>query len=481
LPDMAAFEALTARSPKDDVVQRLTVRLLLARGEDDRALALVDGLIRSLNSDAPLTFGGVTTAAATEQEEAEGEGEGESTAETTASPSAPDDAMTAQLEAWLAPFRDVHRAGPVEERFRALLQSRRAAGPVSIEAWRLALELTPVDQRPALLTEVEQAWIRGDWAAESLAPLIEVLARLAPEEAPRWLRRWPARFDYEQVQRRAAILRVLHDDAGARTVLVDGRRRALWSGADEVHAFDSWRRAAPAVRPAAATKPAAPQSPAAPAARAAAAAAAPVTPPTWTAARAFWTMKAEQVAPALEPHLRAHPYDLLAARAALRTAGPGPEDALRRAALALDDPTMDALGGSDTDEALLRLRIARGLLAGEARRAAHEALGAVDVAGLAGDLVRRHLTRAQVDEALADVARIAARAEDISMGERTMALLIDRRASNLKAVRAELRELVRPQTAPQPFRLVNGAPTPYRPRDLGWPVLAAVLAAEETR
>jgi hypothetical protein len=360
------------------------------------------------------------------------------------------------------------------ERFRALLGARRAEGPVSIAAWRLALELTPAAERAPLLTDIEHAWIRGDWSAEGLAPVIEMLAGLAPEEAPRWLRRWPAAFDFGPVARRAGIHQLMGDQAAVMDVLVEGRRRGLWSAADEVRAFDLWRRAALARRP--------PGTRATATASTATPATAPARAPTaWTAALPFWRMKPAEVAPALGPHLQAHRYDLLAARAVLRTPAAAPEEPLRLAALTLEDPTMDALATPESDRTFLRLRIARGLLRSATGRAARQALGAVDPLGLARDLGRRRIARAEIVEAVADLARIAVGAEDRPLGERAMAVLIDRRAANLKAVRAELRDLERPQAAPPPFRMVNGAPAPYRPRDLSWPVLAAVLAAEDKR
>jgi hypothetical protein len=340
----------------------------------------------------------------------------------------------------------------VEERFRTVLASRRAEGPVSIDAWRLALELTPsAAERAALLNDIEHAWIRGDWSAEGLAPLVEVLARLAPDEAPRWLHRWPAAFDYAHVARRARIHEVMGDHDGARTVLVEGRRRGLWGAADEVRAFDAWRRA---------------RTPAA-------AAAASAAPAAWTAALPFWKGEPDGVVAPLGRHLASHPYDVRAARAALRSPDGGGEEPLRRAALALDDPTMEALGGLGSDEALLRLRIARGLLrSSSARRAARLGLGSVDPAGMGRDLARRRITRAEIDAALADMARIGARAEDAVLRDTAMAALIDGKASNLKPLRAELRLLGLPE---------GPLPAPYRPRDLDWGVVAAVLTAEEKR
>ena len=462
LPDTARFQATTARQPEDDVVRILRVRILLAAREDDRAMALVDDLIRDLTSDAPLAYAPPAPPPTPEPAGAE-ESEEEGAEEPAEQPPTPDTAMTdtltSRLEAWLAAFREAGRAGPVEDRFRALLASRRAEGPVTIDAWRMALELTPAADRAPLLADIERAWIRGDWSAEGLGPLVEVLARLAPEEAPRWLQRWPATFDQAHVARRAHVHEVLSDRAAAAQVLVDGRRRGLWSAADEVRAFDAWRRVAPA----AATPPS-------------------TAPSAWTAAVAFWKGPANQVVPALGRHLSAHPYDIRAARAALRSAAGGEEEALRRAALALDDPTMESLGGLESDATLVRLRIARGLLgSSRAPRAAHLALGPVDPASLARDLGRRRIARAEVDAAIADVARIATRAEDAALRESAMAVLIDRKASNLKALRAELRILERPDAPPAAFRVVGGAPAPYRPRDLTWAVVAAVLDAEEGR
>jgi hypothetical protein len=462
LPDVARFEAVAARHPEDDVVRRLRLRILLARGEDDRALALVDELLRGLSADSPLTFEppAPPPAEQTAVDEEQGDESGEERVDQPAATAAPADALIARLEAWLAPFREVGRAGPVEDRFRALLASRRGEGPVSIDAWRLALELTPSpSERAVLLADIEKAWIRGDWTAEGLGPLVEVLARLAPGEAARWLRRWPATFDYAHVSRRARVHEVMADRRGEMAVLVEGRRRGLWRAGDEVRAFDAWRRAALA-SPALSSAP----------------------PVAWTAALPFWKGNPGAVVPALGRHLAAHPYDVRAARAALRSAAGAEEEPLRRALLALDDPAMESLGGLESDATVLRLRIARGLLRSPvAPRAAHLALGPVDPAGLARDLGRRHIARLEVDAALADVARIAAHAEDAALQESAMAVLIDRKAADVTAVRADLRILGRPEAAPPPFRVVGGVPAPYRPRDLNWALVAAVLSAEEGR
>jgi hypothetical protein len=86
-----------------------------------------------------------------------------------------------------------------------------------------------------------------------------------------------------------------------------------------------------------------------------------------------------------------------------------------------------------------------------------------------------------VDAALSDVARIAARAGEPGRAQSVVSVLADRRSPEVRTLRAELLALEAPQQPPQPFRVVNGAPAPYRPRDLSFSVLASALAAEATR
>jgi hypothetical protein len=172
--------------------------------------------------------------------------------------------------------------------------------------------------------------------------------------------------------------------------------------------------------------------------------------------------------------MRAHPDDLRAARAALRTAAPGEEESLRRAAAALEDPAMRSLGEPSLDAVLLQLRIARGLLP-ESWRAAHGALASAGPEELLSDLRRRRMRRAEIDEALADVARIAARSGDTRAADEALAALTERGFAGLGPLRTEVAQARRPEGPPAAFHVVNGKPAPYRPRDLDWRVLASVL------
>jgi predicted Zn-dependent protease len=444
-PATERLTALLDREPGSDVVRLLRVRIHLAAGREADALRLVDAMLAETDTTA------LQLSRVTETPEPTGdEEEIEDTADTAAA-TPPADPFAARLRAWLLPFREAGRGDVVAARFREALRARRDAGRAAPEVWQLSFELAAdANARTALQDELEQAWRRGDWRPEDLGPIVEMLARVEPTAAPRWLARWPETFVYEAVARRAEALVRSKDAAGAARVLVEARRRGLFTAAEDVKAFDAWRRTA------AATDAAAPAS--------------------WTAARVFWKEKPLAVGSDLATHLRAHPSDLLAARAMLRTAGPGDAEALALAAAVLRDPVMETLGEPGGDAVLLRLRTARGLLA-TSDRAAQNALEGVDPAGLASDLARRRMPAGEIAAVLADVARIGARRGDERVREAAIVALEDRQPEDARRLRAELRAAERP-SAPLPFRTLRNEIVPWRPRDLDFGVVARVVAAE---
>ena len=462
LPDAARLDALLARDPEpaSDAVRLLRVRVHLLRGEAEAAVALLDARLAELGAGDAIAYEPAALAELAADEEG--------FAELLPEPEpAAHDPFSATLADWLAPFREAGRAELAVPRVREALFRRRASGYVPAGAWGLsfALASSPED-RAALAAELEQAWRRGDWSPEGLGPLVEALARSAPDEAPRWIARGAPSYGYDDVARRAFALARLKDERGAAGLLVAARSRSAWTQAEEVKAFDLWRgflaRAGASPRPGAASAP----EPAA----------GPAPPPTWTAARAFWTKKAGEVGADLAAHLRAHPHDLLAARAALRTAAPGEAEAMHLAGQLLAEPAMEAIGDPYGDRALLALRTARGLLPSSARAAARAA-GAFDPASLAGDLRRRRMASADVQAAMADLARIAAATGGGPRVEAAVSVLEDLGREQARALRTELRELEKPAGPPAPYRLEGGRPVPYRPRDLDWRTVAAALAA----
>jgi hypothetical protein len=407
------------------------VRIRLARGETGPALALVDGLLADLRQGRTLAWADTAPAPAPDAEEAD---------EDAPAPAA-EDPLVARLRAWLEPFRAVRGAEPVAERFRTLLAERRHAGPVSAAEWTLALQLSPATQTPALAGELDEAWFRGEVGEGQLGGILEAMAATAPAEAIRWLARWPGDGSWAGARQRAAVLIAGRQPALAGKALLESRRGSLWTAKEEVLAYDLWRKSIPS-------------------------AAAP--------APAYWQgAMAAKGDPELGARLKAHPHDVLSARSALRALAPLAEDTALRAALVLRSDRPWATTGDDLQ--ILALRCARGLLPGSPG-AARGVLGGSDPGALARLLARRRFKAADIDAALADLARIAARAGDEAGSRAVLAVLAERSAPGLAALAAELKPGSGSRV--RPFHLVDGKPAPIRPRDLTWAMLAQVLQQE---
>lgn len=426
---------------KEEGDRLLAMRVRLARHEQAAALALVDGMLAEQQGDGSLAFQVPTVAANPTPDEGDGE----------YAPDAPqdqsgreDDSLVARLRAWLAPFQEAKASTEVEGKFRDLLKTRRDQGAVSVGAWRLAFELAPVPDRPALAQELDEAWFRGDVAPDQAGLLAATLATALPFEAPRWLDRWPEATGFDQARARERVLATLHQPQAAARALFNDRRVSAWTPEEDLRAFDAWRKLG------------APEAVAAPAA--------------WRGALAPWQGKADASAALLSPRLKAHPMDQLAARAALRSLAPADQDTLDAARLALG-------GGQGDDRVILDLRAARGLLPRSAR-AASRALDGARGEDLARTLSRRRYRSADINAALSDLARIAFRTGDEGALASAYRALDDRHAPGAKALRAEL---VAPSAQAETYRLVNGRPAPIRPRDLTWSLLASVLQKEGVR
>jgi hypothetical protein len=284
---------------------------------------------------------------------------------------------------------------------------------------------------------------------------VKALAPRAPGEAERWLARWPVRFAFDEVAERTRVHEAMKQPAAAVRGLVEARSAGSWTAADEVKAFDAWRRLPPLP---AGTGP-------------------DPSPAAWTAARPFWTRRPGEIDALLLAHLRANAFEVRAARAALRTAAAGEEAAMRAAASVLTQAPSGVVENPDSDADFLGLRIARGL-AKAAPKAAIAALRNADGETLATELSRRRIPAAETAAALADAGRIQAAGGQRAGAESAMAALEARSPETAKALRRELRAAERP--APPPgYRATADGPLPYRPRDLDWRLIAALLAAQE--
>lgn len=444
-PDLAKPElfARLAHAGSDDVADLLAVRVHLARNDSSAALALAEGMLAGIRRGEALSF----TLPDRLVDNAEGTGEGEEVA--MPEPASATDPVVDRLRAWLKPFQQAKAAAPLEARIRTFLKAKRQEELTTLPAWKLAFELAPATEAPGLSQELEEAWFRGDVRAEELGSLTETLATTLPAEAPRWLARWPRRHTFAASVQRAAILVALKRPEDGAKALFEGRRRSTWEAHEEVQAFDAWRRMGAPVP------------------------AGEKAPQPWAEALPAWVGKAEVMVGPLGVRLKAHPLDVLSARAALRSPAAADEDGLLRAAMALGNARSDGEG----DRILLHLRAARGLLPRSAE-AAQWALEGTTPEGIARLLVQRRFRTADINAALADMARIGRRTGNEAAVKEALRLLTDRKASNAKALRAELTV---PDAPPSTYHLVDGRPMPIRPRDLTWTLLSNVLKAEGVR
>ena len=71
--------------------------------------------------------------------------------------------------------------------------------------------------------------------------------------------------------------------------------------------------------------------------------------------------------------------------------------------------------------------------------------------------------------------------DDTRTLDAALTVLSERGASGLASLRTETAAMRRPTGPPPAFRLADGKPAPYRPRDLDWRVLASVLDAGAPR
>lgn len=429
-------------SQPDDNSRLLAVRMHLKQGASGKALALLDRMLQEHQGSRGLVFSPVSTYASVETMDDQDGPE-------VTMRAVPVDAAVSRFRAWLKAFRDGGQGPAAEERIRTQLAALRKDGAPSLAAWTLSLELAPSATRQGLMEALEAAWFRGEIDPALVWSLCDTLATRMPEEARRWLGRWPRTQDPEQALVAARILARIKDAQGVARTLADSRARACWRLSDERKAFDLWRQ-----------QPAAPSVP---------------MPGTWVAARGFWVTKAEAPLAPLAAHLKTHPFDVLSARSALRSLGGEDWDALLRVQATLEvEPETEDAGA----RRLLELRAARGQLA-TSWRAAREALHRPEPVPLLQSLTARRFRAAEAHTALADLARIAQQAGEGEEVKAILRVLSERKAGNLKALREELAALAPPQ-APT-FRQSGGRAAAIRPRDLTWGMLSALLRPEVSR
>jgi len=152
-PAQPQLFAALARTP-GDTAALLAVRGHLLRGEVAPALEQVDAMLASLRKGSALSLSAYSVESEMSPDPApraseELEGEEEAPAREVRN-NQQRDPLVDRLNTWLMPFREAKHAQPVEARFCKLLKQRRDEGSISLEAWRLAFQLTPEPGRAAL-------------------------------------------------------------------------------------------------------------------------------------------------------------------------------------------------------------------------------------------------------------------------------------------------------------------------------------------
>ncbi|MEO6326992.1 MAG: hypothetical protein ABIT01_08230 [Thermoanaerobaculia bacterium] len=449
LPDPKLLRALATRTDdRREPTEFLLARAELATSEEASALARLERVLKAGSGSSPIRFEDTSAPAPDSGSIDAPENPDAPVSELAAVPiDPPSDA--GRLTLWLRLFRTSKKPDVVSKAEAMLsVEVRRAldGNESAVGIWALALELarTP-EERSLVLTELDRSWTRGEWSPATAESVAAMLVEHDVAAAQRWLGRLDEAASFAAVERRARLLIRLKEPARARLEWTAARARLAFSRDEELRAFDAWRHI---------------QDPAA---------APPGTPAAWLSALEFWKKKASDLdvwGDTLAAHLVRHPYDALAARVVLRSLAPAREEFVAPALPLLANPGE-----------VPALRIARHEFRRSERSARH-VLGQVDVD--ATDLRRRRFFRAEIDGALSDVARIAAKTSDASLLERSLAQLQQRNAPGVHALRTELGVMERKNAArPQTVIATGASFQALRPRDLTWDVYTRILNTEE--
>ena len=456
LPNTAVLDALPETIGNPGARRILLIRVRLARGEDDLAVQLFRTALTESRTAKTLTFQPIAATALVDDETANAEGDVASvrtgwddSGQTRSTDPGP---ATSWLRALRAPFLSARKGHLVQADVVAALDQSITDQPGVLEFWGLRHEITPTGERAAVGEQLRRAYRRGEVAAYQQADVTAHLVRYAPELAAPWISQTPPFWSvFAEVEKRAEWLEATGQKREAALYMAEARGKLLFARAEEIRAFDFWRRNIDSGAGG---------------------------PEAWKQALRFWREKPDTIARSLETRLLEHPFDILSARAALRRPTALPPAVAMLAIGALRD--VEDLGFIDvsSDDLFLRLRAARSLLS--TPRAARAMIPYLSAEFVATDLSRRGFRPADVDAALADLARIAAGSDIRAALEQALDLLADRKWSGARALRAELASAaVEPPMVSH--RVVGGRSLLYRPRDLTFGLVSRIVEADLAR
>ena len=452
LPNLALLDALPETVGDAWARRFLRIRLRLARGEDDLAVSLFRGTLAALETPESLAFRPIVASATEgETETAEGDVENARTGydkgDFEGRPE-PNPRLNT-LHALRAPFLAASRAQLIQSDVLAWLDRQIDDSPDALEYWGVRLEVSAPAERPEIVDRLSRTYRRGDIATSRRGEIVALLVKNAKELAAPWVQRAQQSWtSFNPIQTHAGWLNEVGQAREAALYMAEARGKMLFARAEEIRAFDLWRRSIDAGG---------------------------AGPDIWKQALRFWRENADTVAEPLQARLKDHSFDVLSARAALRRPTAISAQLATLASRALRD--VDDLGFLDvsSDEAFLRLRAARSLLGRP--RAARTIGASLAAESVAADLARRHFRASDIDAAIADLARIEAANGDRRELESALDLLADRKWSGVRDLRTELASaLVEPPMVSH--RVVGGSSLLYRPRDLTFGLVSQIVQAD---
>jgi hypothetical protein len=416
---------LLRRSEQNDANQALMVRAYLAAGNNKSAISMAEVWIQKnrLND------------LGTAEEKYWADGESDHYYQY-------DRPLVERIRLWMDAFGSSAARADAAKLFSALLKEHYENGTVSQDVWVLAFDLSQPEGRPALCDALEYSWFRGQVEPENLGSLIEMLAKQVPQDAQKWLKRWPLNPSFRHINQRANILVALKQSREAAKVYENARQRGPWSMADDIKAFDAWRRLDVGTG----------------------------GPALWMAALAHWKGNSANT---LTAQLKSHPLDCFSATSALQTAKAANEEETVR----IEQSIVPVISASET-HALIRIKAARAWLPISWRTAAQY------VEGNAGDYYRsmtaRRLGTNDINGAMEDLARIYRSSGDTDNMLAALRILADRNSKGLNALKAELDQMATTEKAVS-YQMIDGRPAPLLPKDLTWALLNKILPPEGKR
>jgi hypothetical protein len=413
----------TSQSEQNDANQMLLARAYLAMGDAPSALSLLDRWIKD-NGHGDLAL--------SSRWQGNGEDDGEQYHQY-------DRPLVDGIGLWADVFGSGGARADALGRLSGMLKGIYENGPISGDAWALALDLCAPEARPALLKSLDRSWFMGQVEPDDMGALAKAIAKYAPKSAPLWLKRWTANNTLRHAKQRASVYMILKQPKDAAKVYIDARQRTLWGAADDWAAFNEWRRLD----------------------------AGQAGPELWQSALKFWKGNSPI---SLAGHLKAHPLDCFSAASLLETPKGASEDDGARAEQSLRPFISD-----DGVYALLRLKAARHWLPTSWRTAAWCINGGSSHGSRADDYLQpmKKLKPDDANGAMADLARIYRQSGDKEQTRAALLLLQDRNYSGINALWAELDKPLPEKIVD--YRMANGRPAPIMPKDLTWALLEKLM------